>query len=70
MSVGRQQCTEYSGCLKEEAVIKSSVGSMDAPVSSSRWQDGEESIRVMGGVEYNAGGLVDAAVVVKGIEDG
>lgn len=70
MNVGkdltRQQCVEQSDCLREEAVAESGGSGMDALVPSARWQEDEESLRGLGGVVHDAGGLADAAVVVIG----
>lgn len=68
-SVGRQQCIEYSDCLKEDDVVKSGGGSIYALVLSFRWQEDKESMKSMRGVVYNAGGLSDGTVVVKGVEN-
>lgn len=37
---------------------------MDALVLSTKWQEGEEPVREVGGVISNASGLVDAVLVV------
>ena len=51
----------------KEAVAES-VGGMDALVPSARQQEGEESIKGVGGVVHNAGGLVNAELVVGGVD--
>lgn len=43
---------------------------MDVPVSSTEWQEGEKSMRVIERVIRNAGGFVDAAPVVEHISGG
>lgn len=56
------QYVEYSDCLNEEALLEPGGGCMDAPVTTTSWQEGKESMRRVGGVEHNASGLPDAAV--------
>ena len=49
----------------EETVAESRSGGMDALVPCARWQGGEESIRRVGGVVHNVGGIADEAFMVS-----
>lgn len=52
----------------EEAVTKSDGGGgggMDAPVLSVRQQKGEASMRGVGGVSHNTGGLAASAFMIR-----
>lgn len=61
----KQQCTEYSDCLREGAVVESGCGGTDAPVPPIRCQEGKKSMRGVQGVFPSAGGIMDAAVVER-----
>lgn len=58
MSAERQQCAEYSDCLREDTVAESCGGvGRDAAVPSARWYEGEKSMRGVKGVVDNADGF-------------
>lgn len=49
-------------------LVESGGSGMDALVSSSRWQDGEESMRGMGVLVHNAGVFADAEIVLRAVD--
>ncbi|XP_036431294.1 deleted in malignant brain tumors 1 protein-like [Colossoma macropomum] len=54
-----------SGLLKKKLFAEFGGGGTDAAIHSVRWQKGEESMRGVGGVVDNVGGLADTVLVVR-----